>query len=124
MSANSTQWVAGTCIVSAGVLLMLLDGGADVIFSAIAGTSAYVIHNMTVNDIPKTLKDKYKDEMSDLTDSDRSMLTCASLLAAAGVVINPWVGVPALAGVLMLHMHLQAERDERFHIMVKQMGLA
>lgn len=121
---NDTQIVTGTCIVSAGVLLMLLDGGASVIFSAIAGTSAYLVHNMAVDDIPDPIRTRYRDEMADLDASDKTWLAAASVLAGVGVVVNPWVGIPALVGTLILHHHMQVGREERFFAEAQQMGLA
>lgn len=121
---NDTQWTIGACMVSAGVLLMLLDGGAHVIFSAVAGTSAYIIHNMVVDDIPADLKNRYSDEMSDLDHSDQAILMMASMLAAIGVVINPWIGVPALACALIMHMRLQAARYEELHGIAVELGMA
>lgn len=121
---NATQLTAGACIVSAGVLLMLMDGGAQLIFSAIAGTSAYLIHNCTTNDIPEDLKSKYSDEMSDLDLSDKALLTAASCLAALGVVINPWVGIPALIAALLFHMKMQAARHEAIHNLVVELNMA
>ena len=121
---NATQKVAGTCIVSAGVLLLLLDGGAHLIFSAIAGTSAYLIHNMAVDDIPADLKKEYSDEMSDLAHSDKTILMGASVLAALGVVINPWIGVPALAASLLYHLKMQNERWDELHDLAEGLGMA
>lgn len=121
---NATQLTVGTCIVSAGVLLMLLDGGVNLIFSAIAGTSAYIIHNMTVDDIPADLKDRYSEEMSDLDCSDKAILMGASVMAALGVVFSPWIGVVALAAALIYHIKMQHDRWDELHGLAAELGMA
>ena len=119
--ANLTVTATAGCIVGAGLLLALLDGGIGrVIFTAIAGTSAYVVHNMSVNDIPADLKKAHPDECA---AGDNTVLMAASVLSAASVIINPWVGIPMLIASILFHWWMQENRDKFLLAKAEELGL-
>lgn len=106
---NQTVVVTKGIIVSAAVLLMLLDGGiTNFAFQAISGTSAYFIHNMTVNDLPPDLR----KEARDVILTEKSLMTGASVLAGIGVALNPIVGGIFLVLAILGHMYRDEQRRE------------
>jgi hypothetical protein len=104
------------------VLLALMDYGiTNLVFTAIAGTGAYMVHNLAVNNIPGHIRDAAPGEIA---HADKVTLAAASILAAAGVLVNPWVGIPALAAMLVWHLVNEADRDEQIYMKCRAMGLA
>ncbi len=106
---NQTVVVTKGIIVSAAVLVMLMDGGiTHFVFQAIAGTTGFFIHNMTVNDLPPELRKHARDVIL----SEQNMIQGASILAGIGIALNPIVGGIFLALAIIGHMHMDDLRRE------------
>lgn len=121
---NLTSAAVGGCIVSVGVLMMLLDGGVHVVFSCIAGTSAVLIHNMAVDDLPSDIREQYDSEIRTLINNDKALLVAAGVLSGIAVIVNPYVGIAGLAASLLFHSWMKEVRNKELYEEIKEMGLA
>ena len=105
---NQTTVVLGGVIVTGTVLLALMDGGlSNMVFQAVAGTSGYFVHDLTINDIPKELR----HEAQEIAVSTRTMMTGSSVLAGIGIAADPVVGTILLVLSIGAHAYLDEVRQ-------------
>ena len=106
---NDTAVVATGVIMTGTVLIALMDGGiTHMVFQFISGTSAYFIHNMTVNDLPPDLR----KEARNVIFTEQNLMQGASMFAGIGVAADPIVGGILLVLSIIAHKKLDELREQ------------